>query len=462
MKDYKVVLQKVRPPERDCPLQQPELTDETILERKQKLLCAMRAHGWDQLIVYGDIEHGSNFEYLVGFLPRFEEALLLLDGDGACTLVLGNENLNKGTKARVPAMIVHAPQFSLPNQPCGEKLPLAEILRQAGVRQNAVIGLAGWKLFTNPNEDTEQMSDVPGYILQALQKAGVNSRFVNATGIFIGENGARTTNNANEAAHYEFAAALASDCVLDAMDLVEPGVPEWKLGEALQQRGQHTSIVTIAASGPRFIKGNMYPTSRTVKTGDPISLTVGYRGGSSSRCGVAVRDTNELPKEQQDYLQAVAMPYFAAYAAWMENIRIGMQGGEMFELIDTILPRSRYGWKLCPGHLTGEEEWMSSPIYENSKETLKSGMLLQIDIIPSVPSYAGTCAESTVLLADEDLRSEIGSQYPELWQRVEHRRAYIHDELGIDVPEELLPMCSTVAYLRPCLLDHQKALCLKK
>ena len=134
----------------------------------------------------------------------------------------------------------------------------------------------------------------------------------------------------------------------------------------------------------------------------------------------------------------------------------------MFELIDTILPRSRYGWKLCPGHLTGEEEWMSSPIYENSKETLKSGMLLQIDIIPSVPSYAGTCAESTVLLADEDLRSEIGSQYPELWQRIEHRRAYIHDELGIDVPEELLPMCSTVAYLRPCLLDHQKALCLKK
>ena len=40
MKDYKVVLQKVRPPERDCPLQQPELTDETILERKQKLEAA--------------------------------------------------------------------------------------------------------------------------------------------------------------------------------------------------------------------------------------------------------------------------------------------------------------------------------------------------------------------------------------------------------------------------------------
>ena len=49
------------------------------------------------------------------------------------------------------------------------------------------------------------------------------------------------------------------------------------------RKGQHTSIVTIASSGPRFIKANMFPTANTVKLGDPISLTVGYRGGSSSR-----------------------------------------------------------------------------------------------------------------------------------------------------------------------------------
>ncbi len=116
----------------------------------------------------------------------------------------------------------------------------------------------------------------------------------------------RTTNNANEIAHYEYAAALASDGVLDAMDKLELGVSELELGDALVRKGQHTSIVTIASSGPRFVKANMFPTANTVKLGDPISLTVGYRGGSSSRAGVAVHNADELPEAQRDYLERVA------------------------------------------------------------------------------------------------------------------------------------------------------------
>ena len=54
--------------------------------------------------------------------------------------------------------------------------------------------------------------------------------------------------------------------------------------------------MTIAASGPRFIKGNMFPTQNTVKVGDTISLTVGYSGGSSSRAAYAVHDASELPQ----------------------------------------------------------------------------------------------------------------------------------------------------------------------
>lgn len=162
----------------------------------------------------------------------------------------------------------------------------------------------------------------------------------------IGKDGARTTNNANEIAHYEFGAALASDCMLDAMDLIDEGVTEMELGDRLVRYGQHTSVVTIAASGPRFVRGNMYPTENRIKVGDPIALTVGYRGGLSSRAGYAV--------------------------------------------VEQVLPKTEYHWNLCPGHLTAEEEWMSSPVYEGS--------------------------------------------------------------------EEILPMCSTVAYLRPYLLDKDKAL----
>ena len=129
----------------------------------------------------------------------------------------------------------------------------------------------------------------------------------------------------------------------------------------------------------------------------------------------------------------------------------------MFDLIEKELPRCKYGWSLCPGHLIGEEEWMSSPIYEGSNELLLSGMLLQIDIIPSVKGYNGVSAESTVLLADEKLQEAIKNQYPDMYQRMMDRRTYLMEELGIDLSKDVMPMCSTVAYLRPFLLDHDKA-----
>ena len=202
----------------------------------------------------------------------------------------------------------------------------------------------------------------------------------------------------------------------------------------------------------------MFPTDNRVKVGDPISLTVGYRGGLSSRAGYAVHDGDELSESCRDYLTRVVKPYFAAYVHWLETIRIGMKGGELFQAVESILPRAQYGWSLCPGHLTAEEEWMSSPVYEGSQETLASGMIFQIDIIPSVPGYGGVSAESTVVLADAQLKQALREEYPEVWQRMQRRRAYLIQELGITLSEDVLPMCGTVAYLRPYLLNKTMAL----
>lgn len=101
---------------------------------------------------------------------------------------------------------------------------------------------------------------------------------------------------------------------------------------------------------------------------------------------------------------------------------------------------------------------MSSNIYENSQELVQSGMLYQIDIIPSKAGYAGTSAESSVLLADENLRKQIEQEEPELWSRIQKRREYIIHELNIPLNDDVLPMCSTVAYLRPFLLNKDKAM----
>lgn len=463
MKQHTFKLDRVPEPLKDCSGIPVCLTDETIRERKNKILSQMRQRGLEQLIVYGDVEHGSNFEYLVGYFTRFEESLLVINADGRMTLVLGNENLNKASKSRVAAAAVHVSLFSLPNQPNRQDKSLKELLIEAGIKAGTRIGLVGWKLFTSERENNKRMYDIPSFIIDTIRSiAGNEALLSNETALFIGENGVRVTNNANEIAHYEYGAALASDCVLDAMNKLAAGVTELELGDALVRYGQHPSIVTIAASGPRFLKANMFPTNNTVKIGDPISLTVGYHGGSSSRAGYAVHSAAELLKGRQDYVEKVAAPYFSAYTCWLREIQIQMTGGELFDRIEAVLPRAKYHWSLCPGHLTAEEEWMASPIYEGSKVQLQSGMIFQIDIIPAVEGYAGVSAESTVALADEKLKEEIKRHYPALWSRIQTRRSYLTEVLGVELSADVLPMCSTVAYLRPYMLNKELALRLIK
>lgn len=454
----KILYKEVKEPPKDD-LVPVFLSPKTITLRKEKILKKMNKKGLDKLIIYGDVEHGSNFEYLVGFFPRFEEALLIIDKSGEATLLLGNENLNKVDKARIQANKLHVSLFSLPNQPNSKDLQLIDILRSAEIRKNQKIGLVGWKLFTSEMEERRYMFDIPSFIVESIKKIVKNDCFItNETDLFIGKEGVRTRNNANEIAHYEYGASLASNCILDAMNALDEGVSELEIGDCLLRYGQHTSIVTIASSGERFINGNMFPRDNRVKNGDLISLTIGYRGGASSRAGIAVKDLQELPNNQKNYLDRVAIPYFRGYVTWLEQIKIGMTGSDLFKKIEEVLPREEYGWFLSPGHLTAEEEWMSSPIYENSTEKITSGMLFQIDIIPAVKGYPGVSAESTVVIADEKLQKAIQSEYPEMWKRMSKRRAYLKKDLGIDLSNDVLPMCNTVAYLRPFLLEKRKVL----
>ena len=80
---------------------------------------------------------------------------------------------------------------------------------------------------------------------------------------------------------------------------------------------------------------------------------------------------------------------------------------------------------------------------------------------PSVAGYGGTSAESTVLLASQELQQQIRSQAPALWKRIEIRRDYMEKELGIQLSPHVLPMASTVAYLRPLMLAKEMAMAVK-
>ncbi|MFC6465296.1 M24 family metallopeptidase [Marinilactibacillus sp. GCM10026970] len=462
MRKIEATLSTIKPPEKEENLKPVILTDRTMNERFEKVIEKMKAVKLSTLVIYEDLEHGSNFEYLTGFLTRFEEALLILHDDGRVIYVLGNENLKLEKHTRLKGEVVHCPQFSLPNQPRFEDKPLSEILDKSLFKLDAQIGLVGWKLFTGQSEEAKNNYDLPHYIVETISKQVGKEKLLNATDLFIGEDGVRTTNNANEIAHYEFGAALASSSILKALDAVELGKTEMELGQVLNTNGQPNSVVTIAATGNRFEKARLYPSYKKIALGDPMSLTVGYKGGLQSRSAYAVHDATELPKGQESYLEKVVYPYFEAVTTWIETVRIGMTGKEVYELIESVLPKEQYGWHLNPGHYVADEEWMASPIYKNSTVTLKSGMLFQVDIIPSVEGYSGTSAEGGVVLADKVLREQIKSNYPEMWKRMVRRRDFIINQLGIELQEDILPLGNAFPYLRPFLLDKEKAVTISK
>ena len=454
-----IVMREIPPLRLERVLEPVFYTEATMKARKEKVISLMEAEQLDSLVIYGDMEHGSNFEYLTGFVTRFEEGMLILHRDGNACLLLGNENLNKAGKARINAEAVHVPYFSLPNQPMEDDAPIETYFRKAGLTQGSKVGLVGWKMFTSRVENNAGLYDAPYYLVKALKAVVGAEHLSNKTDLFIGsERGARTVCNANEIAHYEFGSQLASAGMLKALDLIDTGVSEMELGNVMNSCGQPNSVVTIAAAGPRFEHANIYPAGKKVTLQDPISLTVGYKGGLSSRAGYAVHQKEELPEGQRDYLEVLAKPYYAAVVTWLENIRIGMAGGELYRMIEEVMPKETYHWSLNPGHLVADEEWMSSPIYDGSWETLKSGMMLQIDIIPGLPGYAGVSCESGIVLADEQLKKEIREQYPKLYEIFEARRDYMKSMLNIDVSGDVLLMNDTVAYYRPFMLNKREAL----
>ncbi|WP_142977013.1 M24 family metallopeptidase [Enterococcus gallinarum] len=454
----KVTLKKVNPPKKDNEAKIYQLTDETMKFRKEKVLAAMEKSEIDTLVIYCDLEHGGNFSYLTGFVTRFEESLLVLHQTGEAFLVLGNENTKMVDYSRIEAELIHTPLFSLPDQPMDNEKPLTEVLTNAKISKGKKVGLVGWKMFTS-EEDNYQIQDLPAFIVSSIVELVGEDAVSNRTDLFIhSDYGVRSLNTANEVAYYEFGSSLASDCVMNAIDEVEVGKTEMEIGNHLVKYGQPNNVIPIAATGERFENAYIYPTDKQVKLGDKMSITTGFKGGLASRSGYAVATTDDLPEGQKDYIEKVAAPYYDAVVAWLENIKIGMQGKELYSVIGKVLPKSEYKWHLNPGHLTADEEWMSSPMKKDSEITLKSGMLLQIDIIPSVAGYAGASCESGIALADEPLRDQLAKEYPNVWSRIISRQEYIRNELGIELPDEVLPLSSGVGYYTPFFLEKNLAL----
>jgi hypothetical protein len=88
-------------------------------------------------------------------------------------------------------------------------------------------------------------------------------------------------------------------------------------------------------------------------------------------------------------------------------------------------------------------------------------MALQVDIIPATGGpYFTTNIEDGIALGDSALRQELAAQYPDAWWRIEARRAFMADSLGIGLHPDVLPLSNIPAYLPPFLLAPDSAMTL--
>jgi hypothetical protein len=86
-------------------------------------------------------------------------------------------------------------------------------------------------------------------------------------------------------------------------------------------------------------------------------------------------------------------------------------------------------------------------------------MAIQADVIPATGTdYFTTNIEDGIALADEGLRAELGSRFPEAWSRIESRRAFMRDALGIRLHPDVLPFSSIPAWLPPFLLRPDRVM----
>jgi len=414
----------------------------------------------DGLVVYGDREHFANLAYLTGFDPRFEEALLLLNADGGRRLIVGNECMGYLPDAALACDVERFQEFSLPGQPRDQSRPLGQILSDFGIGAGRRIGCVGWKCFSSDRvPGGPEAIDLPSFLVDLLRElTGGPDRVVNATGLFMGlADGLRLTCEPEQIADFEYASAITSQAVLAVLRHLDEGVEEADLEKHLDSAGLPLSCHRMIGFGDKARRGLASPSNRRAHLGDPFTVGFGVTGSLTCRAGCVARGPSDLPAETRDVFPRLAANYFDVVAAWYEHVRVGATGGEVFAAAESRRDASLYDFAVNPGHCMHLDEWVHSPFSPGSSVELRSGMALQMDIIPvSKGPFCYVNAEDGLVLADEPLRQVLRDRFGGLWRRVQARRAFMGDALGIVLDESVLPLSNAPAYLPPYAMrtDH--------
>ena len=265
--------------------------------------------------------------------------------------------------------------------------------------------------------------------------------------------GLRSTIDVDQIALHEWGAARASAAVWRILTETRLGASEMEAASAMGYSGEVLSAHVMYATGDsgQPVIGLRSPGSRIANRGDGVTAGVGYWGGLSARAG--------LIADHDDAFLKTASAYFDGLVAWYEAADVGVAGEAVFAAVTETLARGGLRSALNPGHLTGHDEWIHTPIRPGSDQRIASGMPFQVDIIPT-PMRAGWAlnCEDGIVFADAALRAELKARHPAVAERIEARRKFVRDELGIAIRDSILPLSSTPLCLPPFWLASGRLL----
>ncbi len=434
----------------------PEIPAGRYPERLEQLRARMAHRGHDRLVVWADREHSAGISFLTGFDPRFEEAILIVGPEGEPAILVGNESWGTAGAAALPMRRIRFQDLSLPSQPRDRSRPLAEILGDEGVVAGARVGVVGWKTYAD-----RTLIEAPAFLVDELRRlTGPAGLVESASDLLIDPaDGLRVINDIDQLAAFEWASTQTSGGLRRLLAGLRPGMTEREAVRLLDWNGSPLSCHLMLSSGPRATLGLLSPGDRVIEHGDRFTTAFGIWGALTCRAGFVVEEAGELPEGIRDYVERLVAPYFGAVAEWYETIRIGLPGGALQAIVDRRLGDPFFGIFLNPGHQIHLDEWVNSPISPGSTIPLRSGMAFQVDIIPATGGpYFTTNIEDGIALADEPLREAFAGSFPDVWARIEARRAFMAEALGIRLHPDVLPFSNLPAYLPPFLLRPDRAM----
>lgn len=439
--------------------ERPPAVNAAELEGRLKALrAAMATAGLSHVVVYADREHFANMAYLTNFDPRFEEAVLVVAGAGSPLLVVGNEcegytgvsPLRVAGKLRVERF----QPFSLLDQPRDSSRKIRDIFGDEGIGAAARVGCIGWKYFADSEHpDGVHAIDLPAYLVDTLRDLASREKVVNATDLMMHPgHGLRARCAPSEIAYFEYTGVLASEGMKRMLFGLRPGMLDTELAALSGYNGEPLSChMTLVTQANRNL-GLSGPVGARIAVGSPLATNIAYWGSNICRAGWVASSAADLVPAARDYVAAFAGPYFEVMAEWFGRLKLGTPGGRLWALVANKLPFDRFGIFLNPGHLIHLDEWLSSPIYAGSDVPLRSGMAIQVDVIPSSPVYFSTRMEDGIVLADAALRGSLKTLYPACYDRCQRRRSFMIDVLGIDLAEEVLPLSNVPTIVPPFFL----------